>query len=309
MTHTLTGFMELMDHGIVSWENLSAVFIKKIASFVNANVLDVSIQQVSLAILESMVLSSSSLFQQVKQEVTLERLLSHLLVTNQQIQTKAMALLMALLQTAGDADRQELFAFLGKKNLRQYIYKNIIHSSASVGDEMAHYLYVLQSVTLNHLEPRMRMPLDSYNQDQRESLHALRQAAFETESENSLSHERRRSLCAKEFKKLGFSNNSNPGQDLLRAPPGLLALDTMAYFASRYPDAFSRVSRGRGKERRGREEQREKGGREERREGGTEGGRNRGREEQREGGTEGEGREGGTEGGRELKGQSWVFVR
>ncbi|CDQ87356.1 unnamed protein product [Oncorhynchus mykiss] len=251
-----------MDHGIVSWENLSAVFIKKIANFVNAKVLDASIQQVSLAILESMVLSSSSLFQQVKQEVTLERLLSHLQVTNQQIQTKAMALLMALLQTAGDADRQELFAFLGMKNLRQYIYKNIIHSkystvlnlclmvccdpqniihsSASVGDEMAHYLYVLQSVTLNHLEPRMRMPLDSYNQDQREILHGLRQAAFETESENSLSHERRRSLCAKEFKKLGFSNNSNPGQDLLRAPPGLLALDTMAYFASRYPDAYSR---------------------------------------------------------------------
>uniref|UniRef100_A0A8C7GHK9 Engulfment and cell motility 3 n=1 Tax=Oncorhynchus kisutch TaxID=8019 RepID=A0A8C7GHK9_ONCKI len=233
MTHTLTGFMELMDHGIVSWENLSAVFIKKIANFVNAKVLDASIQQVSLAILESMVLSSSSLFQQVKQEVTLERLLSHLQVTNQQIQTKAMALLMALLQTAGDADRQELFAFLGMKNLRQYIYKNIIHSSASVGDEMAHYLYVLQSVTLNHLEPRMRMPLDSYNQDQREILHGLRQAAFETESENSLSHERRRSLCAKEFK-----NHSH--SDLLRAPPGLLALDTMAYFASRYPDAYSR---------------------------------------------------------------------
>ncbi|KAM9502076.1 engulfment and cell motility protein 3 isoform 1-T1 [Salvelinus alpinus] len=240
MAHTLTGFMELMDHGIVSWENLSAVFIKKIASFVNATVLDASIQQVSLAILESMVLSGSSLFQQVKQEVTLERLLSQLQVTNQQIQTKAMALLMALLQTAGHADRQELFVFLGKKNLRQYIYKNIIHSSASVGDEMAHYLYVLQSVTLNHLEPRMRMPLDSYNQDQREILHGLRQAAFETESENSLSHERRRSLCAKEFKKLGFSNNSNPGQDLLRAPPGLLALDTMAHFASRYPDAYSR---------------------------------------------------------------------
>lgn len=32
MTHTLTGFMELMDHGIVSWENLSAVFIKKVGS-------------------------------------------------------------------------------------------------------------------------------------------------------------------------------------------------------------------------------------------------------------------------------------
>uniref|UniRef100_A0A8C9TIW5 Engulfment and cell motility 3 n=1 Tax=Scleropages formosus TaxID=113540 RepID=A0A8C9TIW5_SCLFO len=223
MTHTLTGFMELMDHGIVSWENLSSAFIKKIASFVNAKVQDASIQRLALAILENMVLSSNSLFQLVRQEVTLERLITHLQVTNQQIQTKAMALLMALLQTAGEVDRQ-----------------NIIHSSGPVGDEMAHYLYVLQSVTLNLLEPLMRTPLDSYNQDQRDMLHNLRQLAFETESEGSLSNERRRSLCAKEFKKLGFSNNSNPGQDLVRAPPGLLALDTMTYFASRYPDAYSR---------------------------------------------------------------------
>uniref|UniRef100_A0A8C5GYC9 Engulfment and cell motility protein 3-like n=1 Tax=Gouania willdenowi TaxID=441366 RepID=A0A8C5GYC9_GOUWI len=186
MTHTLTAFMELMDHGIVSWENLSSVFIKKIAGFVNTKPTDVSIQQVSLDILESMVLSSHSLFLQVKHEVTMEKLIAHLQVTNQQIQTKAMALLMALLQTAGDSERQVLYSGL-------------------VQDEMAHYLYVLQSVTLNHLEPRMRTPLDCYSQEQRDILHGLRQAAFETESENSLSHERRRSLCAKEFKKLGFS--------------------------------------------------------------------------------------------------------
>uniref|UniRef100_A0A6Q2ZG26 ELMO domain-containing protein n=1 Tax=Esox lucius TaxID=8010 RepID=A0A6Q2ZG26_ESOLU len=227
MTHTLTGFMELMDHGIVSWENLSAEFIKKV-SFVNAKAMDASIQQVSLAILESMVLSSSSLFQLVKQEVTMERLLSHLQVTNQQIQTKAMALLMALLQTAGDADRQELFVFLAKKNLRQYIYK-VNHCVHPPLNSLSHCFFVF----LWYCPP----PIP---QDQREILHNLRQAAFETESENSLSNERRRSLCAKEFKKLGFSNNSNPGQDLLRTPPGLLALDTMSYFASRYPDAYSR---------------------------------------------------------------------
>lgn len=111
MTHTLTSFMELMDHGIVSWENLSLVFIKKvlylplptcffkcsyilllsprhsvsffscqIASFVNAKSTDASIQQVSLDILESMVLSSHSLFLQVKQEVTMERLIAHIQV-------------------------------------------------------------------------------------------------------------------------------------------------------------------------------------------------------------------------------------
>ncbi|KAL7885470.1 hypothetical protein AOLI_G00057650 [Acnodon oligacanthus] len=240
MLHTLTAFMELMDHGIVSWENLSSVFIKKVVSFVNGKILDASIQQVSLDIMESMVLSSSSLFHQIRKEITLDQLISHLQVSNQLLQTKAMALLMALLQTAGETDRQDLFAFLEKKNLRQYIYKNIIHSSGSVGDEMAHHLYVLQSVRLNLLEPRMKTPLDSFNQEQREALHSLRQAVFETESEGSLSNERRRSLCAKEFKKLGFSNNSNPGQDLGRTPPGLLALDTMTYFASRYPDAYSR---------------------------------------------------------------------
>lgn len=112
MTHTLTAFMELMDHGIVSWENLSSVFIKKvpslsllplrfppggvltfslplpvvssplpqIAGFVNAKPADASIQQVSLDILESMVLSSHGLFLQVKQEVTMERLIAHLQV-------------------------------------------------------------------------------------------------------------------------------------------------------------------------------------------------------------------------------------
>ncbi|XP_062856166.1 engulfment and cell motility protein 3 isoform X1 [Trichomycterus rosablanca] len=240
MTHTLTAFMELMDHGIVSWENLSTIFIKKIASFVNAPVMDASIQQVSLDILESMVLSSSSLFRQIREEITLDRLISHLQVSNQQLQTKAMALLMALLQTARDSDRRDLFAFLERKNLRQFIYKNIIHSSGQIVDEMAHYLYVLQSVCLNHLEARMRTPLDSFSQEQREALHSLRQAVFETDNEGNLSNDRRRSLCAKEFKKLGFSNNSNPGQDLGRIPPGLLALDTMTYFASRYPDAYSR---------------------------------------------------------------------
>ena len=45
-----------------------------------------------------------------------------------------------------------------------YFLQNIIHSSGSVQDEMAHYLYVLQSITLNHLETRMMMPMDCYNQ-------------------------------------------------------------------------------------------------------------------------------------------------
>lgn len=50
-------------------------------------------------------------------------------------------------------------------------------------------------------------PLPSL-QEQREQLHSLRQTAFEPESEaptGTFSTERRRSLCAKEFRKLGFT--------------------------------------------------------------------------------------------------------
>ncbi|XP_065272603.1 engulfment and cell motility protein 3 [Emys orbicularis] len=243
LAHTLKAFMELMEHDFVSWETLSPAFIKKIVRYVNTGGMDASIQQLSLSILENMVPSSRHLFELVKHEVTLDRLLTHLQVTNQQLQLKAMALLIALLLNASDAERRDMMGYLGERNIRQFIHKNIIHASEPMGDEMAHYLYVLQSITLNLLERRMRTPMDPYSQEQRELLQFLRHSAFESESEASagtVSAERRRSVCVTEFRKLGFQNHSNPAQDLHRAPPGLLALDNMVYFSRYCPSAYSR---------------------------------------------------------------------
>ncbi|XP_030914260.1 engulfment and cell motility protein 3 [Geospiza fortis] len=243
LAHTLKAFTELMEHDFVSWENLSTVFIKKIVSYVNMNAVDASIQQLSLSILENMVPTSRLLYEVVKKEVTLDRLLTHLQVTNAQLQLKAMALLIALLLSATNAERRDMMDYLREKNIRQFIHKNIIHSSEPLGDEMAHYLYVLQSVSLNLCEHRMKMSMDPYSQEQRDLLQSLRQTAFESESEapaGTFSTERRRSLCAKEFRKLGFLNNSNPAEDLRRAPPGLLALDNMVYFSRNTPNAYSR---------------------------------------------------------------------
>ncbi|XP_035754704.1 engulfment and cell motility protein 3, partial [Egretta garzetta] len=243
LAHTLKAFMELMEHDFVSWDALSAAFIKKIVSYVNMNAVNASVQQLSLSILENMVPTSRLLFELVKKEVTLDRLLTHLQVTNAQLQLKAMALLIALLLAATDAERQDMMDYLREKNIRQFIHKNIIHSSEPLGDEMAHYLYVLQSVSLNLCERRMRTSMDPYSQEQRELLQSLRQTAFESENEapaSNFSTERRRSLCAKEFRKLGFMNNSNPAEDLRRTPPGLLALDNMVYFSRHTPNAYSR---------------------------------------------------------------------
>uniref|UniRef100_A0A4W3JLD6 Engulfment and cell motility 3 n=1 Tax=Callorhinchus milii TaxID=7868 RepID=A0A4W3JLD6_CALMI len=235
LTHTLKAFMELMEHGVVSWETLTHVFIKKIASFVNKAAMDASIQCLSLAVLESMVLSSSHLFQVVKNEITLDQLIAHLQVTNQLIQTKAMALIIALLLISGS----------GAVGLSLLVLscQNIILSSNLLGDEMAHYLYVLQSISLNLLEPRMKIPMDPYNQEQRDMVHRLRQSAFENDTDNSgnnFATERRKSQYAKEFRRLGFSNNVNPALDFSHTPPGLLALDNMIFFATRHTDAFNR---------------------------------------------------------------------
>ncbi|XP_077918890.1 engulfment and cell motility protein 3 isoform X2 [Halichoerus grypus] len=208
LTLALRAFLELMEHGMVSWETLSIPFVRKVVCYVNMNLMDASVQPLALRLLESVTLSSPALGQLVKSEVPLDRLLVHLQVMNQQLQTKAMALLTALLQGANPAERKHMLGYLWQRNLRQFIYKNIIHSAIPLGDEMAHHLYVLQALTLGLLEPRMRTPLDPYSQEQREQLQALRQAAFESEGESlgtGLSAERRRSLCAREFRKLGFS--------------------------------------------------------------------------------------------------------
>lgn len=80
--------------------------------------------------------------------------------TNQQIQTKAMALLMALLQTAGDSDRKVplllfkpfmhfLFSTLVKLQSVQMIrYFSLARSSSSVSASRRHRAYCSSSVTL-----------------------------------------------------------------------------------------------------------------------------------------------------------------
>lgn len=103
----LRAFLELMEHGVVSWETLSISFVRKVCpcpgamgqgqhlalmnegdtlyplqviSYVNMNLMDASVQPLALRLLESVTLSSPALGQLVKSEVPLDRLLVHLQV-------------------------------------------------------------------------------------------------------------------------------------------------------------------------------------------------------------------------------------
>ncbi|KAF5899136.1 engulfment and cell motility protein 1 isoform X5, partial [Clarias magur] len=243
LSYTLTAFVELMDHGIISWDTFSVAFIKKIASFVCKSSTDSAVLQRSLAILESMVLNSQDLYQKVAQEITIGQLMPHLQGTDQDIQTYTIAVINALFLKAPEDKRQEMAHILAQKQLRSIILQNVIRSPKPINEEMAHQLYMLQVLTFNLLEDRMMTKMDPQDQAQRDIIFELRRIAFdvECESNSSGSIEKRKSMYTRDYKKLGFINHVNPAVDFTQIPPGMLALDNMLYFAKQHQDSYIRI--------------------------------------------------------------------
>ncbi|KAM3838601.1 engulfment and cell motility protein 2 isoform 4-T4 [Vipera latastei] len=245
LAFTLTAFLELMDHGLISWDTISVGFIKQIAEYVSQPTVDVSILQRSLAILESMVLNSQALYQKIAEEITVGQLLSHLQVSNQEIQTYAIALINALFLKAPEDKRQEMAEASAQKQLRSAVLTHVIRGNRPIKTEMAHQLYVLQVLTLNLREERMMTKMDPSDQAQRDVLSELRRIAFEAEAESSGvpggGAEKRKAICTKDYRMLGFTNPLNPALDFLQSPPGMLALDNMLYLAKHHRDAYIRI--------------------------------------------------------------------
>uniref|UniRef100_A0A672LGH1 Engulfment and cell motility 2 n=1 Tax=Sinocyclocheilus grahami TaxID=75366 RepID=A0A672LGH1_SINGR len=194
-----------------------------IAAYVNQPMVDVSILQRSLAILESMVLNSHSLYQRVAQETTVAQLITHLQVSNQEIQTYAIALINALFLKTPEDRRQ-----------------HIIRGNRPVKAEMAHQLYVLQVLTFNLLEERMMTKMDPNDQTQRDIIFELRRIVFDGDSDPS-GTEKRKAIYTKDYKMLGFTNPVNPAMDFTQTPPGMLALDNMLYLAKVHQDTYIRI--------------------------------------------------------------------
>uniref|UniRef100_A0AAQ4QE43 Engulfment and cell motility 1 (ced-12 homolog, C. elegans) n=1 Tax=Gasterosteus aculeatus aculeatus TaxID=481459 RepID=A0AAQ4QE43_GASAC len=246
LSFTLTAFVELMDHGIVSWDTFSVAFIKKIASYVNKSAMDTAVLQRSLAILESIVLNSQDLYHKVAQEITIGQLIPHLQGTDQDIQTYTIAVINALFLKAPE-DKRQVRRACARTALTACsapcCLSNVIRSPTAINAEMAHQLYVLQVLTFNLLEDRMMTKMDPQDQAQRDIIFELRRIAFDVECEpnNSGSIEKRKSMYTRDYKKLGFINHVNPAVDFTQIPPGMLALDNMLYFARHHQDAYIRI--------------------------------------------------------------------
>ncbi|OQR72623.1 engulfment and cell motility protein 1-like [Tropilaelaps mercedesae] len=235
LAYVLLSFVELMDHNIVSWDIVEPKFIGRVANNVNqTSPLDLRILQASLSILESVVLNSSARYQLVDQQVTVPNLMAHIQSGSSQTQQSAIAFVNALFLKAELSKRRALHATLSSKQIRKVIQANILSKGQHVvGKEMAHQLYVLQTLLFNTQDERRKHELDPNDADAKLKLEELRRIAFgPTEGCGS-----NKSSTAKCYRKLGFQSVSNPIEDLLLAP-GALALDNMVYFAKNHTDQY-----------------------------------------------------------------------
>lgn len=158
LAYTLLSFVELMEHGIVSWDILDSSFIGRVGNLVNSPQ-EVQVTQAALSVLENVVLNSTEGYGQVEREVPVGSLINHLQATPV-VQQNAIALINALLIKADPIKRRCLAATLATKQVRTVIQSNILQTGAAEGAEMAHQLYVLQTLTLGLLEQRMIMKMD-----------------------------------------------------------------------------------------------------------------------------------------------------
>lgn len=76
------------------------------------------------------------------------------------VQQNAVALINALLQRADPVKRRHLAGTLTTKQVRIAIQNHILQPGGPAGVEMAHQLYVLQTLTLGLLEQRMLTKMD-----------------------------------------------------------------------------------------------------------------------------------------------------
>lgn len=248
LKYALVTFVELMDHGIISWDILQNQFINKVVSFVSnqTNTQDPKIIQSCLSILENIVLNSSGKNSHVEKEITIPSLISHLENQDIVIQQNAIALINAIFSKADMTKRKTIAATLCSKQVRNKIYENLITKNVSkegLGTELAHQLYVLQTLTLGLLEPKMRTRADSQEQESQEKIKELRKFAFENDNNTNIEVTTRRQTgsLSKDFKKLGFKCEIDPIKDFNETPPGVLALDCMLYFARNQREDYTKI--------------------------------------------------------------------
>ena len=245
--YLLAAFLELMDHGIDTWDSvLSGEFLKTITSFVSkSSETNNKILQHSLGILECAVVNSQYFYSEIEATLNLDRLVSHLQKSDPHVQQSTIALLNSLFMKA-PSGHSKIAHTIGRKHFRTVVLNNVIRTPKPIEMEMAHQLHVLQILMFNTLEERMMKSFDSSSTKDHDKLLELRNIAFDSSVQQqglppAKKNANHPTFNPIDFKKLGFVNHNNPALDFDKTPPGMLCLDAMAYFARNQQDSYIRL--------------------------------------------------------------------
>ncbi|KAL3859447.1 hypothetical protein ACJMK2_009667 [Sinanodonta woodiana] len=241
----LKSFVSLMDHNIVSWDILDADFTKQVTSCLSTDNARYSMcLQPALEILESVILHTNETGKHasVEEKLTPDKIIPYLKSSNADVQKSAIALLNAMFSKATGDQRTKIADNLMSKNFRTVLITNVFGGHYNVGPEMAHQLYVLQTLLMNMYEARMNKPVNPQDESALKQIEELRRIAFDFSDPGDPGNAiARKSTNQKDYRKLGFEHESNPIEDFLESPPGLLALDNMIHFAQVHKESYIKV--------------------------------------------------------------------
>ena len=240
LVSVLGAFQELMEHGIVSWDNLTENFVKKLINFTDKSLESVeyfrpSVVSRTLAVLESIILNSSKFIHIVSKEISISRPIPFLAKNAVEVKYNTLAFINAMI--AKSASR-EVIEELKVNNFNRQILEHILNVfQGNIPQEIAHELYVYQSHLLNLVEGRMKMRFVAGDPKMEEDVRILPMRAFPDEYSGN---KQKTPVTEQHWKQLGFLKG-DPQDDFNQSPPGILALDCMVYFAKTKHDAFTRL--------------------------------------------------------------------
>lgn len=240
----MMAFVELTDHGTVSFDVLTEQFIFRNIEFIKnaGKYQQKEIIIAALNILENIVQNGSKHYLIEKEFVynSLESLLKILQETglsSTQLQNNTLALINALFNKGNNETKKKITETFSKKQYRSVILDNVI--STSMSQELSHQLYIFQTLTLSLLEQRMQVSVTTHEQEVVDKITKLKKIAFESDGSDGSHNDS--SAVRLYNKKLGFKDNFNPVKDFMEIPPGLLALDCMLFFATHYEHNYKKV--------------------------------------------------------------------
>ena len=241
LAHILGAFLELMEHGIVSWDALTENFVKKLINFIDKSLnhndyFHPSVVSRSLAILESIVLNSSKFYKTVAKEISASTPIQFLSKQAVEVKYNTLAFINAMI--AKTSDREGVMRELALNRFSRCLLDWVLnHFHGDVPQEIAHELYVYQCHVLNLVEGRMKRRFVPGDSRMEEEVRLLPTRAFPDEySGNKHSSP----ISEQHWKQLGFVKG-DPQDDFNECPPGILALDCMVYFAKSKHDTFTRL--------------------------------------------------------------------